>query len=124
MRKFLSSSRLTLKPCLVKAAALPIFFPITQFVMLPPAVIFGEPPTEVCRFTYLTEIGMRISTVEATGFPSCIAGKNRHRFSVSRSTRLSSGSLVGVISSTCALPVAATVNRATATSAISRCRRP
>jgi hypothetical protein len=50
-----------------------------------------------------TEIGIRISTVDATGFPSCIAGKNRHRLSDSSSARFSSESAVGPVSSTWAL---------------------
>jgi hypothetical protein len=29
---------------------------------------------ELVTWTYLTEIGIRISIFEATGFPSCIAG--------------------------------------------------
>ena len=63
---------------------------------------------------YRTEIGIRISTVDATGFPSCIAGKNRHRLSDSSSARFRSESAVGPVSSTWALPLAATLNRATA----------
>src|SRR5271157_532336 len=72
-----------------------------------------------CRgFGYRTEIGIRISTEEATGLPSSIAGKNRQRRSASIRFRLSAGLSVGCTSSTTELPSAATSNRATATTSI------
>jgi len=67
---------------------------------------------------YRTEIGIRISTEEATGLPSSIAGKNRQRRNASIRFRLSSGLSVGCTRSTTELPSAATSNRATATTSI------
>src|SRR5258708_8726431 len=70
-----------------------------------------------------TEMGMRMSRVEATGLPFLSSGKNRHFFSVSISERLRSGSGVGSTSSTCALPSAAMWKRASAASSSERRRR-
>src|SRR5260370_27838639 len=77
---------------------------------------------ELVTWTYLTEIGIRISIFEATGLPSCIAGKNFQRLRESSSARLRSGSLVGSISATWVLPSAATLKRAMATISMFRRR--
>src|SRR5216684_4863587 len=71
---------------------------------------------------YFTEIGIRISIVDRMGLPAWIAGKNRHRFRVSTRARLRSGSMVGCVSSTWALPSTVTRNRATATRSTVRWR--
>ena len=70
------------------------------------------------------KIGIRISTEEATGLPSSIAGKNRQGRNASSRFRLSAGLSVGCTSSTTELPSAATSNRATATTSIFWRRRP
>jgi hypothetical protein len=52
-------------------------------------------PRESGSDHYLTQTGMRMSMVEETAFPSCMAGKKRQRLSVSSSARFNSRLGVG-----------------------------
>ncbi len=68
---------------------------IASTIVTSAAKTFHAASRDCMNGAYFTEIGIRISIIETMGLPACIAGKNRHRLSVSSRARLRSGSLVG-----------------------------